>query len=320
MRIFNRRLAGLHTAFLLPGSGALLGRPARWMAAMALATGALATPAHADDTLIASATLQVSGLQYRLVDLDPNDGITPWVNFTGATNTQVELREPNSPDIKQTFPGLFPAPFTVTSASGLAQVQRSNDGFTVHNALRRSDLDNAASWPTQPDVFLAQRAALLGIEGAAAAFSLSPHTRLVIEGQLTPSVTLDMSSLTDHGLIQNPAGPINGLHGRSTLYLFYSAYDEGGLLPMEEGSGHLSVQQDVTATGAGLEELEDVMPAALSFGLSNTLGIPLQGRVAWGASLYTDVSGTVPEPQTWALAMAGLLVVPAARRAQKRQC
>lgn len=163
----------------------------RKLAASVLLTtlAAAVIPHAAASTVVAQASTSVV-LSYRLVDLDLDDGITPWIQFSDTSQLALGYAiESNADPLITTRPGgIFSAPdASYGSADGRAQMQYSTASHSTSVTLT-AELFQPGSAPftsaaiahfygstIDPDFGFA-----MPLEGEYA-FQLSPNTALIVE-------------------------------------------------------------------------------------------------------------------------------------------
>lgn len=98
---------------------------------------AVTLPAYANAGVSASASAQITGLAYRLVDLNPNDGIAPTITFNNAISTSVNHTNYNVNDGNNSvydygapYTGLLPDTAINTSLKSESATATSQ-GFTA---------------------------------------------------------------------------------------------------------------------------------------------------------------------------------------------
>ena len=134
-----------------------------WSAALIMAVSATAQA-----NTVASASL--TDLQFSLVDLDPNDGITPWMSFDTPQGSVVWVQSDSK--VQQTG----------ADATGVASVSQGSLYATITGAVFSTDGLTVQAHSETGQVGVAEAHALLGDEKDTTNFTLSAHTELVITG------------------------------------------------------------------------------------------------------------------------------------------
>jgi hypothetical protein len=201
--------------------------------------------AHAADAPLGSASVAVNGLRYRLIDLDPNDGIAPSLTLNGGWSGSALAYGSAEPIATLTSPYLFgtQAPFTTSVDSGTLEF--GSDHLLVSSSLSAGSLNVSPSYTNtytyynapidstkyqgveQTYVYSSGSAyqgvglASVGVtSGDPASINdavrnltavLSPKTLLVIEGTIDSSVTANRAALMAAGAAipgANPEDPL----------------------------------------------------------------------------------------------------------------
>jgi PEP-CTERM motif len=266
-------------------------------AAAAAATAALPAAAIADT--VASSSL--SNMRFTLIDLRPNDGIAPQVTFDSATlNGKRSYVQGSALD---TFHGGFdyqsyersgnsafgPAAgardgaragsnAAVIGGSGTQQPGLSASGYTKGGLSTRDNAFNAWAY----------------VSDAPLEFTLTPHTRLVW------SADYEMETQTTHGRWNANDGTEHAF-ARATMGLYDAnshTLDEADHWQQATFSGNSG--QDVHHAGL------------LSVSFDNRSNHSFDGSMAAYTGVYGEVTGnvgSVPEPATNAMLLAGLAMV-----------
>lgn len=217
----------------------------------------LAAVSHAQGT--SSATL--SGFTYTLIDLDPNDGITPSLTLT---NPDYWIATAGYPDMTG-----YPDPVDIITAPGTAHVATatgsstsSYDGravsaiTTVSGQSPRFSADAIVQWN----------------------FALTPHTAAVIMGYGSLAATSTADAAMD---------------GSAQLFAAYQSTYLDDTIYAYQGANQSKVLNVTFSTG----------------------DTELDGRLGLSVSAAgQSFAAPVPEPETYAMMIAGLAVVAYARR------
>ncbi len=226
-----------------------------------------------------SANSSLSGVSYQLIDLDPNDGVTPSVDFTRFSQViSVAAPGPGQPmslfdynysvDSQPGIHSFLAAPFTTTSAL----VDGSDVG--AHGAtLGTFDFYSSAS-QTQY-------------------FSLSAHTQLIVTGHATADV----------GHVQTMPDWTN-----ADVSLVIS--DNQQLWPVNQRVAYVN---GAYSYNYGPRALSD----DFSLTFTNNDGAALDGRIDLNASVGAHLQ-PVPEPQMFGMLLAGMALLGCARLRRQR--
>ncbi|WP_066332400.1 PEPxxWA-CTERM sorting domain-containing protein [Azohydromonas lata] len=263
---------------------------------MKLLLGTLLAVASIPAMAEASATASLTELRYELVDLDPNDGITPTVKFTGQSLVRVKsggyctgckdfgsFTEPASVS--------FPNGSAAASQAGLSAFSQSGSfGFTAESlpylGSDRYQLKSIAIYQ-----------GALGMP----LFQLSAHTGLRITGQYTLDAEVDP--------YRNPSPLLRGLEYGTASVFFSSRFIDG-----DDALRSITAKSDWHSPADSAHESGEI-----SVLMRNDLSHQATLWGKWGVIASSAVPG-VPEPSTYALMLAGLaLVGVTARRRQERR-
>lgn len=302
----------------------------------AILAGALAGQAQA--STLASASSSISGLTYRLIDLDTTDGITPSIQFTN--NSVIAGTGFSWGNQIQTGAGTVFAPPSITlTDNGLSA---STSGFQTSAELANSEIANAPlrdpatynGWFSKFGVVQSAFGTDTDIElGTPTPFpdefslTLSANTALVVEGVFNISNQLDATQLAQGSVLQ---GIQNGEYtttfssGAIGYMELYSVEDLGaGPLALLKDSAQAESWLQQTLGANGLESSSGTggsFQQAFSIQLSNLTSAQYNGvlKLFVGSQMGLQLQDTVvvvpevpevpaiPEPGTWALMGLGL--------------
>jgi hypothetical protein len=173
---------------------------------------ALPLLAHsADSPVIASSAVSLNNLTIQLVDLNPNDGIAPGIQFNslGLLNVQPPLYNPDTGTVSYVGPSytnsLTPTESLSTTVGNTTSVATpislSIGTFTTLAQLTAPEAQVYQSGSTTFSTVVngGQFTLLAGAAGSStggATFSLTANTAVIIRGNMSASVTLDGSALS----------------------------------------------------------------------------------------------------------------------------
>lgn len=309
-------------------------------AAMAFANTAQA----ADDTIYTS-TAQLSNLSFRLIDLDPNDGVTPSVNFggyavvfglpwddsaprySGSLLPTSALQADYQGGMLQATPSALTASSSITSGDLMTQITPATAGFQLVNVSSNppsmssvgSDIDNPY-W---------------------AAINLSPNTAIVISGLASVSSSANTAKLAEliNSVTPQDVKPYVDLFAEVLPAVYVSLnsedtdFDFGGYVSNVTESrfaldGRRNSFFDNNTLDSFVDPLGEVLTKQSDFSIwyanlgSLDKAVRLDMSVHAGASVNgaLDLSSnvvtppTIPEPSTYALMGLGLVGIGLARR------
>lgn len=285
------------------------------------AVGTAATP-----TTIASSSATIDGLSYRLVDLDPNDGVTPWINFTQQdgspmavvlSTTQVEQVRPSGFDERnlQLDGNLFSdTSGQLSSRDGLATAGKQGNSLSA-TARTNHDADEFSGLAMQ---------GLTASSGWASNWILSPKTALVLEGSLKLVATMNADPFIGPGVPHLTEELF--LSADAAAYLDLVLDNRDGLVgpdPNFSVQDMLHLRSDAVfygpARGKPTIFPNDSKEQAFSLSVSNIGNSERLGSMSISTTasngLFTTPAASVPEPSAAALTLLGLLgVITVAKR------
>lgn len=320
---------------------------ARHIAAV-LACALGASMAHA--STVSSASSSITGLSYRLVDLDTTDGITPWVEFTN--NAVVAATGfPWGNQIQSAAGTVFAPPSLTVTDNGLLA---SANGLQTSAQLASSEIENAplrdpatyndwfakfglvqSAYGTDTDIELGTPTPFPG----EFSLTLSANTALVIDGVFNITTQLDATQLAQGSVLQGiQNGEYTGtfVSGAIGYVEFYSVegLDAAPFLMLKDSAQAESwLTQTLGASGVESSTgTSDSFQQAFSIQLSNATSGQYTGalKLFMGSQLSLSLQDTVvvvpevptvpsiPEPGTWGLMGLGLGLMAWRVRAARR--
>jgi len=283
---------------------------------LAFSTGS--TFAASFDTVVSGAA-SLSNLTYRLVDLDPLDGIAPSISFYSkiATAGDASLGDGssyNSKDLKVN--GLFLSDST-TFQSLNGNAQSSVSGATNVTASAKLTLDQTQAFINGAylnDPALAQNSSVERFGQTPYTWQLSPHTQLIIEGSSSNNLNSDISKITVDPSVFRYAGAtqytISGGASAGVQLSFtglsdynsdvYSTYYNNNSV------SYVFTKEGMTQSLATRDISETFQVSVKNNTSSSRNGVILYS-VATNLSTTLSFVPTIPEPNTWALFGLGFL-------------
>lgn len=316
-----------------------------------------ATPTFAA-TPVAEATGTLTGLSYRLIDLDETDGITPWIQFNPTSvlamaATRFDDRDLSSVDVITLPGGVFSAPDNaLSSPDGSAFASYSGSQHTATVKAFVDDFQNDTSvrafagtanfYGSGVDEGLGLPQPLENEFG----FTLSANTALVIEANAEFSSRVNGSLLQgtsfEQSLVDQNAYAMLIADVNTEFSASFDDYDpEQDLLVTIGDSASLSVWPLVYLTpGEAWTDIEDIQSQFLQATIQNTSGTEVSGAFTFSFSAGIDTQlyampdpepwtppvdpgpvnpvPAIPEPSTYTLMLLGLVGLGAVARRQRR--
>lgn len=286
---------------------------------------AFCAPARAAGPSYASASTSFSGFHFSLVDLAPDDGIAPSVQFLSGAQTQLTAYDspifPSVYDFRM-LEGSWPGGWEYATASVPGAVSSSSSDGLKAQALLDADLVSANNHS-----LAGSNNALIGSawNPDPGRFELSPHTALILEGTFVSEAQLDLASLALHP----------SLSGADSWDLMAEASARGDLLVYEAGSynllGEARLNNVVSATwlkGGQPTVVRDPqgglpsMSTSFVMRIENTTETTLEALIALTLLSHVQVQANmpaVPEPAAALAALAGTGIVLGARLLRSRR-
>ena len=258
---------------------------------------AVATPAFA----ASSASASFGPLNIQLIDLAPLDGQAPWLAFNDAAYNNVvsayAYQRPNAEDRQSVLTGGSWTPAAISASAGVAQAVASisGPGTALGSSLAASGAVANFYSPSPFDMAGFDGRATSPSDGFYASdFTLSAHTLLVVSTAASVAAT--------------------GEFGGSP----YGAYSQGSASLAVRGPG---------AGGGGLQSADDSIAVSgfassadtsfakssdreLTLSFVNLTGSDMTGQLRVETTVFGyTYANPVPEPETYALMLAGLAVM-----------
>jgi hypothetical protein len=268
---------------------------------------------------ISSASAHIGNLTYRLVDLAPDDGITPGIVFgpnpsnplaTSITGYFGYFPVNGTPDGYEIYGN---APFQPTHPDSTSRALWGSEygGATATYEVDRFGMDQklATSYMTKRELTGGAVQWVSPNEGllptgyrewfmAFTQFQLTANTELIIEGDLTQSLLVNPLAFTNDPEL---SAALTGLRGHSEISFNVSGADT----PYQN-----KVDLDYVIDDLGGLTTSSVLGTsaskAWSIKVSNASGSTLESSLNFRFEATTSAVGVVPEPSTWAMLLAGV--------------
>lgn len=253
-----------------------------------IATVAMA--GHVQAQTVLSTTADLSNLRYRLIDLDPNDGIDPWVAFGAAPSPEVVLSRATQDGLQQTqffssyaMDGQLaegsasagmrdaraidifgPESLSITDPNGTVAFGKGDRQLYSQMSLTADQLLDARNINASTTDLGFLAIGSIGIDTnstVGVGFVLSPKTRMVLEADMTAVTAFDEDALRSSlaAYLQGPAGKVNiELKSTASLGVQGMNHINSGYLPYFnlDGQGanagiYIDMNSATTLTGNG---------------------------------------------------------------------
>lgn len=320
--------------------------------ALAAALACVGT-AHAADDALFTTTAQLSNLSYRLIDLDPNDGVAPSASFdnfsvvlglpwndgvprySGSLLPTSTLQADVTNGLFQATPSALTASTSITSGDLASQISQTTTGYQSVNVgssepyfySAGSDVDN----PYFGTVKLSPNTAIV-ITGVASVTSSTNSTKLVelintlkqpgvnnpyvdLTSTVTPNVYLSLSN-------EESDADFGGFAQSSTDSHFSLNGRRDNYITLTDGyyfdpMPDIEKQSNFSILYANLGSQDKAVRLDVSVGAS----VNLNGYVDLSSGVVTPPipeTPTIPEPSTYALMALGLVGIGLVRRKAAR--
>jgi hypothetical protein len=238
----------------------------------------------------ATSSASLTGLRYELVDLDPSDGVTPAISFTGVSLVQTvidyhycsehggcseargDFRTPAFADISSSQPDYVKNAFASASGTGLFAGGSFGSTDSGGARTRNYDLTAYARYQGQPGRPL---------------FQLSANTGVRITAQYTLDAAVDPW--------RKPPREFKGTESASAGFFFQSKFMQGGPV-----SRNIDAESDWLSPPDFQHETGEI---AVLLRNDKDHMATIWGKFGVTAS---SVLPSIPEPSTYALMLAGL--------------
>lgn len=300
------------------------------------------SPVHASTSAV-SISSSLIGLNYRLVDLDLDDGITPWIEFNPMNTIIFEVVSEggmlNTTISDANAPGLN---FTeLVSGDGATRANIDHSNYAVTLNVDEASLANKVAASFDPendsvDVKFDFYSSLLYASGKqydetgdTEGFRLSPNTQLVVEGSLNYQISTDLAVLKNSVLSSAEGWQEQFISIEASLgsgIVLYSIEDFGlDVIDFASNTGNNNVL--VFAAEGYDEQFNEFNNLDFSIVYNNTSNVEKSAvfviEMGASATVYAGadraVISAIPEPGTYALMLLGLGGLAAALRRQQRQ-
>lgn len=293
----------------------------------AVAAMLLAPSVWAAGVPVLSASGSLGDLTYRLVDLNPNDGITAGVTFGTSTAGALSVDDSIAnnagnfaANIERQDVNVNGGPFssglsgTVALSDGRASVT-SVKGAVSGTAGYDVAYLNAMAAGTPPGVFNSHYESVYVTLPQSLAFTLTPNTRIEFSAKVSLSAQADTAALKAYAR--------NGLFTVQAIASATAYLSNGGQfgLPTDVNGANSFAQRSVAFNAAGVVSDTSSDPARakdLFFYATNNTLVAQTGQLdlIYSNQIVATLSAQlqVPEASTWALYSLGLVGVAAAAR------
>lgn len=298
--------------------------------------------AQAADPVLVSTKASLSNLTFQLIDLDPTDGITPWIQFStqGTLDTGYYGGGSGSTTFSSPINNPLPAQTqTATSPDGNAIAVAGPTSLQASSSITLGQLAPITTYASIGS------GANVSVSGNVApdtgipypSMTLSANTLLIIRGSASVQVNRDLSSLQT-ALNASTADWMNitgyNMSASTSIGLSTSTYDPNtgtdsstyssfSLFTPNDGSLYTTLYKNNDPTGLPLTEsyTSAVTPFSVQLantGASNIVADFSASAVASGyleiAPVYVSQQPPVPEPSTYFLTGLGLVAAGAVAR------
>lgn len=251
-------------------------------------------------------------ISYRLEDLAPDDGIAPSIQFDASANIRGYIYGDGFFSLEGGGP-FSTGTEEIVSSNGLSRATFSAQAIHIS-----SSIDEAALRSLHPNKHLNTGFTVsAGSDGWN--FTLSPHTAIVMEGQVSWHTEVDLSSLAESDLVSGPLRKFDLIAANARYHVSIHLEKPWSLdqqyFFVEFGTfGELT--KDGWSSNFHPDGLED-----FSLRLENNSDLAERRRIMLDVLAVTSAFGypPVPEPGAWALALAGAVVIGGCAHVRRRR-
>lgn len=298
-------------------------KTAPWLLAGALLSAASTAAWSAVDPVLGQASSSITNLRYRLIDLTPDDGNTPWIQFANSRpdagwagrHTVIDDDYPGTPDEYRQFPAdpFEPTSAVVTTPWNSAEVGQGPGSVSLSQNFGLSDEDaqrfrhGPVTWYRGEGTIRAGQSTSLGWVGTNS-FTLSAHTALVLEGTALVSGAFDTDALLANATLASGFGTqFDSLLAESSasarVWIGDTPFGSSAFHAYSLQSNRIDDDLQIQRTQSGFSGSQDWLVR-----FDNLADQSIASRFEVQVNTSSTLTATVPEPSSWALIAAGLLV------------